>query len=299
MIPVSIRPSSPQRKKLDKRIDELPVLPVVVTQLLALDSTADDFFDRVLRLIESEPAFAARLLAAANSATYAARAPITTLRAALGRVGCKNAATLVLSIAVAHAFTPRDPWEKDVWKHALRVAFTARALALRSGEPDLPPDEAYTAGLLHDVGRFVLFHEAPEELRHFPEEAGDAAEPLLHAERSLCGLARTDVGALACKKWRLPDVIASIVSDHHAPPASRLSNAVRPLVELIRFVEHATHSPALHLELESGVVDDGAVQAELGPHLPDFLGSTRLHLPNILRSSSFEANALCEVLGVA
>src|SRR5690349_2586060 len=100
-------------KKLKQHLEQLPVLPSVVLQLMSLNAGAEDYFERVRKIVETEPNFLARLLMSANSAAHASRVPVATVGEALTRIGSRSASNLLLSLAVTRIFVPRDPWEKS------------------------------------------------------------------------------------------------------------------------------------------------------------------------------------------
>src|SRR5689334_7591188 len=103
-------------RKLKLHLEQLPVLPSVVVQLMGLNPDADDYFERVRKIVETEPNFSARLLVSANSAVHASRGPVATVGEALTRIGSRAASNLLLSLAVTRVFIPRDPWEKSLWR---------------------------------------------------------------------------------------------------------------------------------------------------------------------------------------
>lgn len=213
------------RRRLEQHLDELPVLPTVIAELMQLREDSPRYFEDVRKLIDREPTFTTRLLAAANSAASAPRKPIASVRDALSWVGSKRAANVLLAAAVTRVFVPRDPWEKGLWRHSLEVAILSRALARHRG---LDPELAYTCGLLHDIGRFLLFQEAADQLRQIEQTPWRSADELLTAERRICGATHAELGAQACRKWRLPEQIAEMVANHHVP--SRAEDAVTPIV---------------------------------------------------------------------
>lgn len=281
--------------RLERHLNDLPVLPTALGKLMALDPNDPTYFDRLLRLVESEPNFSARVLANANTAASAPDSRVGTLRAALARIGTGAATNLVLAASMARVFVPRDDWQKSLWRHALQVAAASRALAVKAALPDVPPDEAYAAALLHDVGRFVMFQEAPDQLRRIDEGDWDSAEDLLIVERSICGLTHTELGAIACERWRLPESILAVVRDHHV---------VRPgpharLVALVRFADVAMFPSAL--PDTPGYADASAEDAfaALGPKLPPWLTLTAAALHVLIKRVSEEAATTAASLGVA
>ena len=102
-----------------------------------------------------------------------------TLGAAVARIGSLHAANLVVALGISRVFIPRDDWERSLWRHALQVALAARALVAHAQPSGLAPDEAYLVELLHDVGRFVMFQEAPDQLRRVDEGDWDTPEALI------------------------------------------------------------------------------------------------------------------------
>lgn len=203
------------RVSLHQHVEALPVLPHVVARVMNLDPEASDFFDDVVRVIETEPNYAVRLIAAANSVVVRGVAPITRIREAVVRLGTYGVSSLIISMSVVRVFVPRTDWERGLWIHALEVGSVARALA-RHGAKGLDCERAYLSGLLHDVGRFILFSAAPELLREVDEAAWATPATLLEAEREVCGVDHATLGAEVCTRWGLPAHLVEFVSHHHA-----------------------------------------------------------------------------------
>lgn len=283
---------APLRSRLEKHLAELPVLPTVVSKLMALDPRSDRHFEEVRLLIESEPSFTARILAAANSAASAPRSPITSVRAAILRMGSVPAANVVLTLAVAHVFVPRDPWEKGLWRHSLDVAVAARKLAACTSSTGLKPEEAYACGLLHDIGRFVLFQEAPDELRRIEEAHARTPEALVEAERAMCGMTHAEIGALACAKWRLPELVTAVVRDHHGPASSGP-------VGLVRLADHAMFEAEYQRDAVEAPPSPEARIERLFALQPELLALTAEELLLLVDASLLESEPMAQLIGIA
>lgn len=234
-------------ERLESRIDQLPLLPDVVVSLLRLDPNAEDYFDRVAGLIRSDPTYAMRLLRYANSASVATRQPVTTIEHALMLVGCKGAVGLVVGQSAMRVFIPSHDWERDLWRHAFDVACLTQALAARWPEGGLDLREVYLYGLLHDIGRFILYLESPDELRAVDETAWTTPQELIDAETAICGFTHAELGYLAIRKWRLPDTLAQIVRHHHDPPDQ--TGDLRHVVQLIQDADWISVTLAVHQDL--------------------------------------------------
>lgn len=221
--------------KLQRHLDELPVLPVVLVGLLNANPDSDTYFEEVEDLVSSDPAFATRLLRYANSAASSPGRPIVKVHEALSRLGCTMAVNLILAASAAKVFVPRHAWAKALWVHALGVGALARALApLSPRTPKVDPEEAYICGLLHDIGRFILYLEAPDSLRQIDEHDWATPSELVFAEQAICGFTHVELGAIAAQKWGLPAGMAEVVRWHHEPPPAATAQPLARLIEAVR-----------------------------------------------------------------
>jgi HD-like signal output (HDOD) protein len=100
------------------------------------------------------------------------------------------------------------------------------------------PDEAFTVGLLHDIGHFLMLACNTAGLARLDETSWDTPAALIDAERSICGFTHAEIGALACRQWGLPEVIEDAVATHHGPTTSDGDPHIGELAELIRFADH-------------------------------------------------------------
>ncbi len=286
--------------RLEQRVRELPVLPTVVGQLMVLDREAEGYFERVLELIESDPTFAARMMSAANAASSSPANPISSVRAALARLGSSGASSMILAVAVSRVFIPRDPWEKSLWRHALQVAGAARALtAYLDDGSEVSDDDAYTAGLLHDVGRLVMFGEAPETLREIDEGDWATPEALIDVERSICGVTHAELGAMACRQWGLPPSLTEVVRRHHEPQSDTKTGTVEALVATIRFADIAMFPSAL--PGTPGFADASLSEIEdvLLPKVPGGISVTAANLRRLIIETASDVDETCVALGLA
>lgn len=202
-------------ERVEKRIRDLPLLPSVVCELMTLDSDSPDFFHQVATLTKSAPSLATRVLQYVNSASSAPATPINNLQQALVRVGSKRIATMVTMLAVTKVFMPSTDQQKALWQHSLEVAHLAEFLAQHLDGYEVDRDLAYTCGLLHDIGRFVMFQVIANSIDVIDTQGWDSPEELPEVEEQILGFTHGEVGFLAAKKWRLPKPIMQIIRYHH------------------------------------------------------------------------------------
>ena len=299
---VAPTPTEPSlRRRLVSHIDNLPVLPLAIANLMALDPNDDDYFDDVVHILETEPNFAARVLTVANSATSAPTRPVTTLPGAVARIGSRSATNLVLAVSVTKVFVPRDPWERSLWRHGVQVAHAARLLAGHvTDDARINSEEVYTCALLHDVGRFVFFQEAPDKLRTIDEGDWDTPEALVEQELAVCGLTHPEVGAMACAKWGLPEVIEQTVRQHHKRLPETISTATEKVIALVRLADFAMFPSTMPgTESLDESLDADEMAAFLESHQPAFLSLSGAQMKEILRQARIDADEACQLLGIA
>jgi HD-like signal output (HDOD) protein len=227
-----------QKQTLDRlrqHLGKLPLLPGVVMELVKLSDADPRYFEKVVALVESDPGYATKLLSLANSAAMTGGRSITRLGEAVARVGLTATAQLVTAASALQVFVPRDEWQRGIWIHSIETAAIARHL----GEQDaahrpVDPDELYLAGLMHDVGRFVLYLEAPDELRLVDEADWATPQELIDSERRLCGFTHAELGYQAGLKWHLPLRITNFIRVHHDHPATVPDPAIAALVDVVR-----------------------------------------------------------------
>ena len=206
---------APRNKSLEDRLVDLPVLPSLVSRLIALDMNSESSFDEVIAIAEGEPSFAMRVLSMANSVLLAPNQEITSIPQAVARVGARRISELCSSMALLTTFSPTTRQQRETWLDAIQVAVGARRIAGAIPDCSVEPQDAYMVGLLHDFGRIVLDDFESEEVRHSDELRLTQSELLVRLEESVIGFSHADAGAAALERWGLPQALAGYVRNHH------------------------------------------------------------------------------------
>ncbi len=210
-----IKEQSGQTVRLPWAHLRIPPFPQIAIRILQLTNNEDVSMSRVSTLISSEPAFSSEVLTIANSALYAVRSPVTSVLQAVAVLGTKRLRGLCLTVGVRAYLgdSLNNESLRAMWRHSLACALIAQQLA-RAGS--LPKDEAYTAGILHDIGRVALAVISPKEYASLLETHIGSASSVLQAERDLFGFDHCETGRHLIRDWKLPPHFTSIVSDHHS-----------------------------------------------------------------------------------
>jgi putative nucleotidyltransferase with HDIG domain len=145
---------------------------------------------------------------------------------------------MILALSVVEVFVPHTRGQRNLWIHSIQTALAARRLAALRPDTGLGIEECFLAGLLHDIGRFVIFENRPEEMAQLDE--ADAASPLelVAAERRICGFDHATLGYEVCRRWNIPALVCEMVRVHHLYGDNR--GRVPPEVgTLVRLVQEA------------------------------------------------------------
>ncbi len=213
---------------LDRSIREIPVFPAVAVRALSLLRRNDWSGVEFQKIAQADQTLAAHILGAANSWVYGAGQRIMTISQAITYIGAERASHIVYAASIRPLFG--SVRLREIWHHSLEAAQAAESLAELSGAAD--PQEAFLAGLVHDIGRLAM-----ETLPHgFPARFGRLADlgcEALLVERVLSGFSHAQAGARALKIWRFPEATVEAVEFHHQPEKSQ-----RKLAGLLFLVEH-------------------------------------------------------------
>lgn len=226
-------------QSMEDKIGELPLLPQVLVRILQLDPNSDNYFEEFGKLTKEDPAFAVRVIVLANSASSAPAVPVVSIRDALTRMGAHAIRSLVASLAVQRVFLPTKPNEVRLWQHSVYAAFAAAKIAEITQDIKVDPAEAYLVGLLHDIGRFIMFEHAAAHLLEVDESHWETPEQLIEADVEIYKFTHSELGFLACQHWQLPDSISEVIRMHHAV----IEDAIVPgtLEALLLCVQVADH----------------------------------------------------------
>jgi len=235
------------RIRFDKHIDidSIPTLPAIAMEAIRLMEGDRSNFTSIADLLQNDQVLSGRILHYANSAFVGARSEITTISRAISLLGFTTVRSIILSVAVFDCFSGRLASRRDdlvkFWLHSIGVAVTAETLATRLGFSQ--PDEAYLAGLVHDIGKLVCFLHLPEGFLKVCQELerqggyGIEAPLALEVEEELMGITHTEVGKLVANQWLFPASLVKAMWLHHQPVFAAIKPDPENLHQLIRFAD--------------------------------------------------------------
>jgi putative nucleotidyltransferase with HDIG domain len=228
-------------------LGDLPSLPAVVMELLNCIDEEDVDISVLAKKVSHDQALTAKTLRLANSSLYGLQVKVTTIQQAITYLGFQTTRNLITAAAVTGCFPEgRCPGfdDKAFWRHSIATAACAKVLArqIRFNQ-----DYAFTAGLLHDIGRLVLVTSFPDDYaRAIVHRAGRDCS-MLEAERSVLGVDHVDAGVALAEHWNFSDTMRLAIAGHHDPAA--------PGAGFLASIIHVADAVVYALDLAQGADD--------------------------------------------
>jgi putative nucleotidyltransferase with HDIG domain len=213
--------SKEQEERVQKilgRIKALPTLSLVVAKVIQVVSNPLTSASDLSAIITVDQALTAKVLRLANSAFYGFPFRIKNITQAVSILGFDTIRNLALTVSVYKVFTGEAGVEfshAEFWKHCVGVAICANLLAKKIKYKS--PEGAFTAGLLHDIGKTFFDQYMHKEFRDALKLAKESRISLNEAEKSIIGLDHALIGKWMAEKWNLPPELKSGIASHHTP----------------------------------------------------------------------------------
>jgi len=205
-------------EKVIAKLKELPTLPDVVFKVNEIVNNPKTSAADLEAVISRDQAIAAKVLKLVNSAFYGLPGRVDTLSRAIPLLGFSTVRNLVMSVSIFD-MGPIEHFDmKAFWRHSFATSIVSRAIALADGLPDAETQSL--AGLLHDVGKVVLFQYFVKEYLKVIELMEAKQIPFITAEHALYSIDHAQVGEMLATRWGFPANITAAIAHHHNPEAA-------------------------------------------------------------------------------
>ena len=232
------------KDKLDAFIDSvehLPPSPRLLVKLLEMFKHPDLDVDEVVKLLSYDPSFTAEVLKRCNSAYFGGAKPAEDMFDAVSRLGFQEIYNIVLAMfaasAILQAQAAGGAHVEILWRHSVAVAVGAEALANAAGESS---PTAFTAGLLHEVGKVIMVSKDKSNYAQAVESAALLKRPVIAVEKEQYGFDHAEAGARLLARWNLPPNIVAAVQHHHNLAGAGEFERLAATVHLANLIAHAT-----------------------------------------------------------
>jgi putative nucleotidyltransferase with HDIG domain len=210
-----IDPGTQDRIKRNiNRIQDLPALSNVVARIVSLADDPKVSGEQVAEIVGRDQAMVTAILKIVNSPFYGLNRRVSSINHAIVLLGYRTIRNIALSTTLANALPTRGDFDRRrFWTHAVCTAAASRLCARRLRDTDT--EEAFLAGLIHDMGCVIFSHYFDEEFALALRLSKERSIPLPEAEAAVFGLDHTEAGALVARKWNFPPAVAEAIAAHH------------------------------------------------------------------------------------
>lgn len=217
-----------EMKERLKEIKTLSALPEVVQRVISLLSDRSTDLKEIASVASTDVGLTASMLRMCNSASMAMRTEVDSLDKAVVILGFEGIRRCVLAASVIDKFKLAGSTDgKAVWNHAVLTGTWARLLIRKANGTSDEAEDAFTGGLLHDLGKFAIWEYYPKIGKNVQNAIRAGLSPM-EAERVEMGMSHPEIGGFLCHFWGFPEALEEAIAYHHAAPAS-MRNLRNPL----------------------------------------------------------------------
>ena len=219
---------------------EVSSLPLIHLRLEEAINNPKKSMSDIAKIIRDDPGLTARLLRIVNSAFYSFPSRVETISQAVTIVGTQQLSALALATSVMKMFKglPEDLVNMDsFWRHSIACGLAARQLGTVRREANA--ERFFVAGMLHDIGRLVMFTKLTEPSREILTIAKQEQRLLYEIERERLGFTHAVVGGVLLQTWKLPTSLEETVMYHHNPTAATRFPIETAIIHVADVIVHA------------------------------------------------------------
>lgn len=204
--------------ELLEHVDDLPPLPAVAAKVMTVAEDAKASAGDLASVLAADQVLTAKLIKVSNSAFYGYARKVSTVREAIVVLGFKQVRQIAVGAAMMGGFK-RNMFQGELfdldlfWGHSMAVAVAAEALAKKTRV--CKPEDAFTAGILHDIGRLIIRKGRPDEFERAIRMASTGSVSLHAAEIRATGFAHDEVGRALAEQWKFPSHLTDAIEGHH------------------------------------------------------------------------------------
>src|SRR5688572_14749668 len=269
-----------------RKVTTIATLPEVTNQIIRTVEDPKSTAGQLHKIVSHDPALVTRILKVVNSAFYGLPGQIGSIERAIVLLGLNAVKNIAVAASLGQLFRGAKLCEgftpKDLWTHCIAVGVAARDLARQMKLP--MADEAFLAGMIHDMGVLVALQVYPEEVRRVCEAAKGGQRSFCDLEREILGMDHQQLGMALAEQWKFPRSCQLVAGHHHRPSA--LADQHRMLVTLVYVADticckskHGFNLTGLHQSIDDAGLDDIHIDRSL-------IEQTRNRLDEIVGAAS-------------
>lgn len=250
----------------------LPSLPQILFKAQELMSNPMFSFKELASVIATDPGMSLRIMKLANSSYYGLSGKVTSIGHAIALLGSKVVGEIVIMAGslnlMGSTLKGYGLSSGALWRHSLAVGLGAKIIC-KKRSPDIAND-AFTSGVIHDVGKIMLDLHVFERKEAFEIFLDHSQGALFAAEKHILGFDHSEIGAEICKTWGIPGRLVAAVQYHHYPSQSDKSDLV-----------YIIHTANVIADMVGIGIDTKGLEAQMEPEAKVFLGLNREDMEKI------------------
>jgi HD-like signal output (HDOD) protein len=270
-----------------KKVTAIATLPEVTAQIIKTVEDPKSSAQQLNKIVAYDPALVTRILKVVNSSFYGLPGQIASIERAIPLLGLNAVKNIAVAASIGQMFRGVKLCEgftaKDLWKHCIAVGVVARELAKQMKLP--LADEAFLAGMIHDVGMLVSLQNSPEQIRAVCEKARATGGDFCQLEReAMNGIDHQMLGEGLAEMWKFPKSCQVVAGHHHQPHV--IADQHRMLLSLVFVADtlccqgnQGFNLTAIHQKLD----DVGLADLKIDPAL---IERTRASLAQLVQTAS-------------
>jgi putative nucleotidyltransferase with HDIG domain len=240
-------------------IKNLPSVPVIMMEVTKMLSSYKTSANELGRVISRDQALVAKILSVANSPLYGLPRRVSTIEFAIVILGFDHIKNIVIALSMIEAFKNKDDknWNrKRYWQHSVLTAVAAKRIADDLGI--IKSGEAFTAGLLHDLGISVIQRYFNLEFARISKMVREKEATYIEAEDKVLGITHCEVGKYLLERWNLPQSLGDAVLYHHKPSAATDNQVLASIIHLADYMTQKFYDSNIlwdqDYELDPGII---------------------------------------------
>jgi putative nucleotidyltransferase with HDIG domain len=235
------------------KLQDMPTLPVIAMKVNDLIADPNASSTDIATILKQDQVLTAKILRLVNSSYYAVPGGVSDVQKALAFLGFNTVAQLVLSLSVFSMFSKFGDDRltmKDFWMHALAVAVCSEEIAKRW--KIAKPEEAFTCGLLHDIGKLVMHELDHDRLVFILKKSREGKKGFIEVERDEDLLNHAYIGEMMATRWGLPQAVRQAIRYHHTD-VSKMSSILGSSKKMIQVVRLANTVVVKNTNADNGI----------------------------------------------
>ena len=229
-----------------QNVEDLPSIPETLIEILRVLDDPDSGASDLAEVVRLDAPLMTKVLRLANSPYYSSRGDLTDIHRCVAVLGYRTMRQVAICVSVATSLVPAmEDAEggldyRELWRHSVICGAVAKHLARVVGHPD--PEEIFTAGLLHDVGKFVMELYTPDTYGDLIRSRAQENRALSVVEKEAFGFDHAEIGAAFAEFWRFPELLVSCFKRHHERVVGQATNPVDLSVALVALADYLANT---------------------------------------------------------